>query len=112
MLPIGLDHLHCLLTWKVQKCNKYLRKTSLKHWKRFLDEDGMATWYHTGLQHINANHTHDPQHLPRLAKELFDAGLRGGGFSKQTQCKHEFSNASGGLCAQRGQAVERPLKNR
>ena len=80
MLPIGLDHrcVHCLLTWKVQKSSKHVRKRTLKHWKPFLDEDGIATLYHIGLQHIDANSIYDPQHLPGLEKELFDAGLKGG----------------------------------
>ena len=113
MLPIGLDHrcVHCLLTWKVQKCSKYFRETTLKHWKPFLDEDGTATLYHMGLKHIDANNTHDPQHLPRLEKQLFDAGLKGG-YSKQTRCKYESSNALRDLRAQRRHAAERSIKKR
>ena len=113
MLPIGLDHrcVHCLLTWKVQKFSKYFRKTTLKHWKPFLDEDGTATLYHMGLKHIDANNTHDPQHLPRLEKQLFDAGLKGG-YSKQTRCKYESSNALRDLRAQRRHAAERCIKKR
>ena len=111
MLPIGLDHrcVHCLLTWKVQKCSKYFRNTTLKHWKPFLDEDGAATLYHMGLKHIDANNTHDPQHLSRLEKQLFDAGLKGG-YSKQTRCKYESSNALRDLHAQRRHATERCIK--
>ena len=111
MLPIGLDHrcVHCLLTWKVQKSSKHVRKRTLKHWKPFLDEDGIATLYHIGLQHIDANNTYDPQHLPGLEKELFDAGVKGG-YSKQTRSKYESSNALRDLRAQRRQAVERSIK--
>ena len=111
MLPIGLDHrcVHCLLTWKVQKSSKHVRKRTLKHWKPFLDEDGIATLYHIGLQHIDANNTYDPQHLPGLEKELFDAGVNGG-YSKQTRSKYESSNALRDLRAQRRQAVERSIK--
>ena len=111
MLRIGLDHrcVHCLLTWKVQKCSKYFRNTTLKHWKPFLDEDGTATLYHMGLKHIDANNTHDPQHLSRLEKQLFDAGLKGG-YSKQTRCKYESSNALRDLHAQRPHATERCIK--
>jgi len=57
----------------MQKKNKYLCKGTLKHWKPFLYEDGVAT---LGLQHIDTNNTHDPQLLPTLEIELFDAGLR------------------------------------
>ena len=111
MLPIGLDHrcVHCLLTWKVQKSNKYVRKRTLKHWKPFLDYDGIATLYHIGLQHIDANSIYDPQHLPGLEKELFDAGLKGG-YSKQTRSKYESSSALRDLRAQCRGAVERSIK--
>ena len=111
MLPIGLDHrcVHCLLTWKVQTSSKHVRKRTFKHWKPFLDEDGIATLCHIGLQHVDANSICDPQHLPGLEKELFDAGLKGG-YSKQTRSKYESSNALRDLRAQRRQAVERSIK--
>ena len=113
--PLEFGPLFCihrwlaLLTWKVQKTSKHLRKRTLKHWKPFLDEDGIATLYHIGLQHIDANSIYDPEHLPGLEKELFDAGLKGG-YSKQRRSKYESSNALRDLRAQRRQAVERSIK--
>ena len=48
MLPIGLDKKPslCTLLVDMEKCkkrNKYLCKRTLKHWKPFLYEDGVAT---------------------------------------------------------------------
>ena len=75
--PLGWTKKPSLCTLLVDmenaKRNKYLCKRTLKHWKPFLDEDGVAT---LGLQHIDTNNTHDPQLLPTLEIELFDAGLR------------------------------------
>ena len=58
---------------------------------------------------LDANSIYDPQHLPGLEKELFDAGLKGG-YSKQTRTKYESSNALRDLRAERRQAVERSIK--
>ena len=62
----------------MRKSSKHVRKRALKHWKPFLHEDGIATLYHIGLQHIDVNNVYGPQHLPGLEKELFDTGLKGG----------------------------------
>ena len=66
--------------------------------KTLLDEDATM-----GLQHIDADNTLDPQHMPGVDKELFDARLKGG-YSKQIRWKYQSSNA---LRTQR-RAVELP----
>ena len=50
--------------------------------KTLLDEDATM-----GLQHIDADNTLDPQHMPGVDKELFDARLKGG-YSKQIRWKY------------------------
>ena len=105
----SIEELHCPLnSYETQTHICKFVHQSFPHWKQCPDEDGIATLYHIGLQHIDANSVYGPQHLPGFEKELFDTGSKGG-YSKQTRCKYESPSAVRELRAQRRQAVERSI---